>query len=111
LELLIVLDRSDARLLQVQLYDELRRMILSGVLKPVQKLPSSRQVAEQLSIARNTVVLAYERLVVEGYVNSKLKAGIFVNDKLPDASVLVRNGHSTVDSGKGRIRLGRIPPF
>ncbi|WP_366523633.1 GntR family transcriptional regulator [Nevskia ramosa] len=58
MELLIVLDRSDTQFLQVQLYDELRRMILSGTPKPGQKLPSSRQVSEQLSIARNTVVLA-----------------------------------------------------
>ncbi len=49
--------------------------------------------------------------MVEGYVASKLNAGIFVIDKLPDAAVLVRNGLSTADSGKGRIRLGRIPPF
>ncbi|MGQ3058815.1 MAG: GntR family transcriptional regulator, partial [Nevskia sp.] len=111
MELLIVVDRSSPRLLQMQLYDELRRLILSGVVASGQRLPSSRKVAEQLELARNTVVLAYERLVVEGYVVSREKAGFFVNDRLPDAAMLIRNGHVQETSSNGRIRVGKIPTF
>lgn len=111
MELLIVVDRSSPRLLQLQLYDELRRLILSGVVVSGQRLPSSRKIAEQLDLARNTVVLAYERLVVEGYVVTREKAGFFVNDRLPDAAVLIRNGHIQETASDGRIRVGRIPTF
>lgn len=111
MELLISLDRASTLPLQVQLYEEMRRLILGGVLKPGQRLPSSRQIADQLAVARNTAVLSYDRLIVEGYVTSRLKAGLFVNDSLPDASVLVRNGHASVSKVKDRIRLGKIPPF
>lgn len=111
MELLIVVDRSSPRLLQLQLYDELRRLILSGAVASGQRLPSSRKIAEQLELARNTVVLAYERLLVEGYVVSREKAGFFVNDRLPDAAMLIRNGHVQETSSNGRIRVGKIPTF
>ena len=111
MQLLISLDSKDTRPLQVQLYEAIRHMILSGKLKAGERLPSSRAVSDELRIARNTVVLAYERLIAEGYIATRIKAGTFVNDKLPDTSVLVRNGHSeSVPPGK-RIRLGRIPSF
>ncbi len=111
MELLISVDREDKRPLQVQLYETIRQLILSGALKAGQRLPSSRAIAIQLGIARNTAVLAYERLVAEDYIAARTKAGIYVNHKLPDTSVLVRNAHSeTVSTGR-RIRLGKNPAF
>jgi len=57
-------------------------------------LPSTRSVSQELGIARGTVVLADDRLAAEDYISSRLKAGIFVNKRLPDASVSVENGRS-----------------
>lgn len=111
MHLLISIDRADGRPLQVQIYESIRTLILNGTLKAGKQLPSSRSLSEQLGIARNTVVLAYERLAAEDYINSRMKAGIFINDKLPDAAVLVGSGHSTFTSKGRRVRLGKNPTF
>jgi len=61
--------------------------ILSGHLPPGTPVPSSRQLADQLRIARNTVVFAYQQLVSEGYLVSRERSGHFVCDS-------VMQGHS-----------------
>jgi len=51
------------------------------------KLPSSRKLAEQLNVARNTVVLVYQQLIDEGYLVSRERSGIYVNDKIMQGRV------------------------
>ena len=109
--IMIQIDRTDRRSLQIQIYETLREMILNGTLEAGKRLPSTRMLSEQLGIARNTVLLAYERLTAEDYITSRTKAGIFVNHKLPDATVLLRKGRATVATKNGRIRLGKNPSF
>lgn len=70
--------------LYTQLYDALRRAILQGELDPGSKLPSSRQQAALLGVSRNTVLLAYEQLVAEGYAEAKSGSGTYVARALPD---------------------------
>lgn len=111
MELLIRFDRKDDRSLQVQLYEEMRRLILSGTLKAGQRLPSSREVSEQLGIARNTVMLAFDRLRLEGYVAAREKAGIFVGENLPDAAVLIGDGRSPESGVADPVQTGRLPLF
>ena len=55
-------------------------------------LPPSRALAERLSVSRNTVIHAYERLAAEGYIESRGTAGMFVSSLLPDDLLLVSNG-------------------
>lgn len=50
-----------------QLFDDIRGAILAGQLSAGTRLPPTREVAKGLSIARNTVLYAYERLTEEGY--------------------------------------------
>lgn len=71
------LDRSSSRPLAVQLADQLRDAIRQGSVPPGARLPSSRQLSEQLGLGRNTVVRAYETLLVEGLVESRAASGIF----------------------------------
>ncbi|HTR09704.1 MAG TPA: PLP-dependent aminotransferase family protein [Paraburkholderia sp.] len=52
------------------LYESLRRAILDGDISRGTRLASSRALAEQLGIARNSVLYAYERLVEEGFINA-----------------------------------------
>lgn len=111
MELLIRFDRRDDRSLQVQLYEEMRRLILSGTLRSGQRLPSSREVSEQFGIARNTVMLAFDRLRLEGYVAAREKAGMFVSDSVPDSAVLVGDGPSDDRLAADPIQLGRLPAF
>jgi len=67
-----------------QIYRALKREIVSGDMKPATRLPSTRDLADQMTVSRNTVLLAYEQLLAEGYVRGKIGAGTFVADVLPE---------------------------
>ncbi|HWS55899.1 MAG TPA: winged helix-turn-helix domain-containing protein, partial [Pyrinomonadaceae bacterium] len=67
-----------------QLYEALRRAILAGQLKPGARLPSTRELAEDLRVSRNTVMNAYEQLLAEGYVEGQTGSGTYVSRLLPE---------------------------
>ena len=67
---MIVLDYRDSRPLYQQVKDSLRRMMLTGLLEPDEKLPSVRSLATQLAINPNTIQRAYAELEAEGYIYS-----------------------------------------
>ena len=67
-----------------QIYTHLQAAILSGELKRGLKLPSTRALADELSISRNTVLNAYRQLMAEGYLNSVEGSGTFVAHVLPE---------------------------
>src|SRR5699024_8188924 len=58
-----------------------------GVLRPRQRLPSSRHLSVQIGVSRNTVALTYDALVAEGYLVSRPRSGIFVAAGLPTGSI------------------------
>lgn len=74
------LDRSGGRSMQVQLAEQLKRMIQAGELRAGERLPATRELANLLLISRNTVVAAYEMLAGEGYIASELRRGFRVNE-------------------------------
>ncbi len=86
-ELLIYLDPDSPLNLQKQIRQKLVDGILSGALAPGRKLPSSRALAQQLEVSRNTVVLAYQQLVAEGYLESRARSGIFVSRDMLETRV------------------------
>ncbi|WP_447005641.1 PLP-dependent aminotransferase family protein [Saccharothrix isguenensis] len=57
---------------------ELRRAVRDGRLAPGTRLPSSRDLAAQLGVARGTVTSAYEQLVGEGYLTARRGSGTTV---------------------------------
>lgn len=61
-----------------QLTDALRQAVQKGQLPAGYKLPSSRVLAEQLKLSRNVVILAYEQLAVEGYLQPRSGSGSYV---------------------------------
>jgi len=67
-----------------QLYDQLREAILAGRLVPGARLPSTRALATDLSLSRNTVATAFEQLLSEGYVEGRVGAGTYVSPVLPE---------------------------
>lgn len=75
---MIVLDYRDSRPLYQQVKDSLRRMMLTGLLEPDEKLPSVRSLATQLAINPNTIQRAYAELEAEGYIYSVAGRGSFV---------------------------------
>lgn len=68
--------------LQAQIREMLVAAILDGTLPVGVALPSTRVLAGQLGVARNTVALAYELLVNEGYLLTKSRRGHFVNPEI-----------------------------
>jgi len=68
-----------------QLYEALRRAILDGKLVAGDRLPSSRELTQDLKLSRNTVVAALNQLAVEGYLVSHVGSGTYVHDNVPRA--------------------------
>ena len=82
-----------------QLYDTFRQSILDGRFIPGQKLPGTRAIAAELKISRNTVTLAFEQLLIEGYIKGKIGAGTFVNE-IPDNVLNVKENVKRKKSGR-----------
>ncbi|MGQ7843156.1 MocR-like pyridoxine biosynthesis transcription factor PdxR [Granulosicoccus sp. 3-233] len=84
---LIKLDSGSGQSLQAQLRQALVKAILDGRIPVNVPLPSSRELSRQLSVARNTVVLAYQHLIDENYLQSHERRGYFVNPDILDGRV------------------------
>ena len=64
--------------LSVEIYRQVRDAIVTGALRPGDRLPASRELAAGLNVSRMTVTVAYERLSAEGFVVSRVGDGTFV---------------------------------
>jgi GntR family transcriptional regulator/MocR family aminotransferase len=80
----LAVDRSGGPPLYGQIYDGLRRSILDGLLRPGQRVPSTRSLAVDLAISRQPVLAAYEQLLHEGYLEGRHGSGTYVGRALPD---------------------------
>lgn len=67
-----------------QMYDQLRAAILSGKISPGTRLPSTRTLANELGISRNTVTTAFSQLVAEGYIECRVGSGSYTAPILPE---------------------------
>ena len=77
-------DRNGADSLHRQIYDQIRDLILGGRIAPATRLPSSRLLAGDLGVSRNTVLNAYEMLLHEGYTEGRVGDGTRVSQVLPE---------------------------
>ena len=75
-------------------YTQITRALLSqihaGQLPPGARVPGTRELARELACSRNVVLLAYEQLVLEGYLVGRSKAGTFVSADLPHPARIPR---------------------
>ena len=78
-DVLFHLDANSGHSLQKQIIEQITRAIINRNLPTDVPLPSSRSLSSQLKVGRNTVILAYERLVSDGYLISRERSGYFVN--------------------------------
>ncbi|MEG0314684.1 MAG: PLP-dependent aminotransferase family protein [Erysipelotrichaceae bacterium] len=62
-----------------QIYLALKQMIINHTIKENECIPSKRALAKHLNTSKNTIELAYEQLIVEGYITSKERCGYYVN--------------------------------
>jgi GntR family transcriptional regulator / MocR family aminotransferase len=74
----IDLAASGAEPLHIQIARQIKAAVLAGKLPPQSRIPSSRALAEELGVSRNTVVSALERLKAEGYLDSRPGAAMRV---------------------------------
>jgi len=87
--LLVPLDFAAREPLHRQIYDGVRSGILAGCFAANMRLPSTRVLAAELGVARNTVVLAFDQLVAEGYLSSRRGGGTRVRAAVPDSMINV----------------------
>ncbi|MCB0998083.1 MAG: PLP-dependent aminotransferase family protein [Acidimicrobiales bacterium] len=78
----LFVDPTRPRALSRSLYDQIRAAIGSGRLLPGERLPSSRRLADDLGVARQTIATVYGRLAAEGHVVGRGAAGTFVADEI-----------------------------
>lgn len=97
----VSLDPDSGVPLYRQLYDALRQAILEGRLRGGQRLPATRVLAGALDVSRNTVLLAFDLLLTEGYIQSRVGAGTFVTEHLPERSLYAPAADVVASSGSG----------
>ncbi len=103
------LDEDAALPLYRRLYLALREAILAGRVR--HRLPSTRHLAEDLGISRNSVATAFELLQAEGYLTGRIGSGSYVAEHLPDQAPPAQPPLSVVTSGPRRLarRVADLP--
>lgn len=97
-----------ARPLNLQIRDAVIAAISSGALSPETRLPSTRALADELGIARNTVTSAYRLLVDGGYLAIRDRSGVFVTPR-PDRGAAQPRSPRADWSQRFAIRPSRLP--
>jgi len=75
------IDKSQGKI-TAQLIHALREAVQSGDLQPGDPLPSSRELAQTLGVARGTIIEAYDQLLAEGVFDSQARTGTYVSHAL-----------------------------
>lgn len=81
MQLVIPVSRAGGSLSR-QIHAGLRAAILSGTLRSGERLPSTRDLAEQLRVSRTVVLLAYDQLLAEGFILGRAGSGTYVAEGL-----------------------------
>jgi GntR family transcriptional regulator len=81
------LDRNSGVATYLQLVHQVKHALRLGVLRPGDRLPTAKEVVDQLAINPNTVLKAYRELEREGLVAGRPGLGTFVQRSLGGASV------------------------
>lgn len=83
---MLQLDFGDRRPLYEQIKDKIKKLIITGVFRENEKIPSVRELASSLAINPNTIQKAYKDLENEGYIYSLKAKGSFVSERHDTAS-------------------------
>jgi GntR family transcriptional regulator / MocR family aminotransferase len=94
----IPLSRNGSSPLTRQIYSWFRQEILQGTMSGGERLPSTRELAEQLHVSRTVVVLAYEQLLAEGFIAGRTGSGTYVSDGL-------ETGHRSTQAKLAKLKL------
>ncbi|MCL2571115.1 MAG: GntR family transcriptional regulator [Defluviitaleaceae bacterium] len=72
------IDLKSRKAIYAQIIDNFKRLIITGVLKPEDKVPSIRDLAQTITVNPNTVQKAYRELETQGYIYTVLGQGSFI---------------------------------
>ena len=92
------LDHTSGKPIYEQIRDNLKKLIIDGVLKPDEKILSVRELAVEMTINPNTIQKAYKDLENEGYIYSVRAKGFFVapKDNVKNTDMLFNSLRETV---------------
>jgi GntR family transcriptional regulator/MocR family aminotransferase len=99
----ISINRQDSYGLIIQICTHLRELILSGSLKAGGRLPSTRTLASELSVARTTIVECFERLAAEGLIETRVGAGTYVSQALKNERPVVPAQKPVISEKSARL--------
>jgi len=93
---LFQLSRTGRINLQTEIRQVLVSAILTGHLPANERVPSSRKMAQNMGVSRNTVVLAYQGLLDDGYLVAHERSGYYVNGKILEGRIIPAPGDQSV---------------
>jgi GntR family transcriptional regulator / MocR family aminotransferase len=118
---IITIDRKSRKALHKQICDAYRVAVVDGILRPGQRVPSTRALASELRVSRLPVLNAYAQLLAEGYFESRIGAGTVICTSLPDRftvsestgvrSTVVRSGPRPVAQRTSFLPRREGPPW
>ena len=79
IELMFQIDLKSRKAIYEQVIDHFKELIMAGVLKPEDKVPSVRDMAKTLTINPNTIQKAYRELESQGYIYTVSGLGSFIS--------------------------------
>ncbi|MBX9951936.1 MAG: PLP-dependent aminotransferase family protein [Candidatus Obscuribacterales bacterium] len=83
MDFVLTLTQDSRQPVYKQVSEALKLAILGGRLKPGEKLPSTRDLADSMNVSRFTVIRSYEELSAQGYIQTTSGSGTFVNKEIP----------------------------
>ena len=83
-----------------QVYAGLRQAILSGAFGANGRLPSTRDLSDQLGVSRTVVLLAYDQLLAEGFVTGRKGSGTYVTEGLSSSRLVTSKKSAVVPLSK-----------
>ena len=98
---MLLIDRDSKKQIYLQIYEYYRDLILFGKIRADSALPSTRHLASQLSVSRNTVETAYQQLLAEGYLYSRPGSGYFISQVEQLAPVVPKNASRAEKDASG----------
>ncbi|WP_411815909.1 PLP-dependent aminotransferase family protein [Hyphococcus sp. DH-69] len=101
---LLRLDHKSERSLQAQLRARIIDGIERGALAAGMKMPSSRKLARELGVGRNTIFIVYQLLIAEGHLISRERSGVFVANK--NFSLPRKIGKFVAGGSERKVRSG-----
>lgn len=94
------LANEGTRFVHERVYRRIRQLIVSGAVTKGDRLPSSRILAENLRISRNSVLTALDRLIADGWLESRRGSGVYVTYRGPPVA---EDSHSPEAEQQSRI--------